>query len=95
MTKCSECTYKVFEDYKGSPNRYYCTHPAITEGSGPKMICRCDRNSSELKTKSSPKWCPLKQKCRVCGCTWDKACPGGCYWVEKDLCSSCKAMGCN
>lgn len=29
------------------------------------------------------------QKCRVCGCTWDNACPGGCSWVEFDLCSEC------
>lgn len=29
------------------------------------------------------------QTCRVCGCTDDKACPGGCYWVEDDLCSQC------
>lgn len=32
--------------------------------------------------------------CRVCGCTDDNACPGGCYWVEDpecigDLCSRC------
>jgi len=27
--------------------------------------------------------------CRVCGCTDDHACPGGCYWVELDLCSAC------
>lgn len=33
--------------------------------------------------------------CRVCGCTDDRACPGGCYWVEPDLCSQCagKAPG--
>lgn len=30
-----------------------------------------------------------KAKCRVCGCTDDHACEGGCYWVEKDLCSTC------
>ncbi|KAF5051099.1 hypothetical protein DSECCO2_422620 [anaerobic digester metagenome] len=29
------------------------------------------------------------RKCRVCGCTEDNACPGGCYWVEEDLCSEC------
>jgi len=29
------------------------------------------------------------RKCRVCGCTWFNACPGGCYWVEEDLCSNC------
>jgi len=27
--------------------------------------------------------------CRVCGCTQERACPGGCYWVEADLCSAC------
>lgn len=31
-------------------------------------------------------------RCRVCGCTDDHACPGGCYWVEKDLCSACLGM---
>lgn len=30
-----------------------------------------------------------EQTCRVCGCTWDNACEGGCYWVEEDLCSQC------
>lgn len=29
--------------------------------------------------------------CRVCGCTDDAACEGGCYWVEPDLCSACVA----
>ena len=29
------------------------------------------------------------RKCRVCGCTWFHPCPGGCWWVEEDLCSSC------
>lgn len=27
--------------------------------------------------------------CRVCGCTEDRACLGGCEWVEADLCSAC------
>ena len=27
--------------------------------------------------------------CRGCGCTDSEACPGGCYWIESDLCSSC------
>lgn len=30
-----------------------------------------------------------KAKCRVCGCTEEKACPGGCHWVQSDLCSAC------
>ena len=31
-----------------------------------------------------------EKKCRVCGCDWFRACPGGCYWVEDDLCSRCE-----
>ena len=27
--------------------------------------------------------------CRLCGCTSDAACPGGCSWVAEDLCSRC------
>lgn len=30
-----------------------------------------------------------QRRCRVCGCTERNACPGGCYWVEWDLCSEC------
>ena len=33
-----------------------------------------------------------QQKCRVCGCTQNRACPGGCHWVEEDLCSACDAI---
>jgi monomeric isocitrate dehydrogenase len=29
------------------------------------------------------------RKCRICGCTAEQACPGGCYWVNYDLCSKC------
>ncbi len=28
-------------------------------------------------------------KCRGCGCTDTQACPGGCSWVEPNLCSAC------
>jgi hypothetical protein len=31
--------------------------------------------------------------CRLCGCTDDNACFGGCYWVEPDLCSECVGDG--
>jgi hypothetical protein len=29
------------------------------------------------------------RKCRECGCTEEKACPGGCCWMAWDLCSAC------
>lgn len=28
--------------------------------------------------------------CRVCGCSEEDACEGGCSWVEDDLCSACQ-----
>lgn len=28
--------------------------------------------------------------CRVCGCSKEDACEGGCSWVEDDLCSACQ-----
>jgi len=31
--------------------------------------------------------------CRECGCTDDRACEGGCHWVEPDLCSQCAGVG--
>jgi len=27
--------------------------------------------------------------CKHCGCTDEKACPGGCYWVMPNVCSRC------
>jgi hypothetical protein len=29
------------------------------------------------------------QVCRVCGCTHEVPCPGGCFWEAEDLCSRC------
>lgn len=27
--------------------------------------------------------------CSACGCTDDRACPGGCFWIGPALCSAC------
>lgn len=32
---------------------------------------------------------PVPRACRVCGCTPERACPGGCWWAEFDLCTTC------
>ncbi|HST80939.1 MAG TPA: hypothetical protein VLL08_04250, partial [Kineosporiaceae bacterium] len=34
---------------------------------------------------------PAVRKCRVCGCTDDEACPGGCSWSQPEICSTCAA----
>lgn len=52
-----------------------------------------DVEKSELCTTHEEAKKKLEQiknrKCRVCGCTWEHACQGGCYWVEENLCSKC------
>jgi hypothetical protein len=30
--------------------------------------------------------------CLLCGCTDERACEGGCYWVAPGLCSRCVAL---
>ena len=42
-----------------------------------------------LGAKLADVWPKVVRACRVCGCTDDRACPGGCWWVDTDLCSSC------
>lgn len=34
---------------------------------------------------------PIPGICQVCGCTWAKACAGGCKWAnrKRTLCSAC------
>lgn len=29
------------------------------------------------------------RSCRLCGCTDNRACPGGCSWASERLCSAC------
>lgn len=31
-----------------------------------------------------------ERHCRICGCTYLRACPGGCSWTGPDLCSACQ-----
>lgn len=45
-----------------------------------------DRHLVALRRSSA---LPSERTCRRCGCTDSNACPGGCSWVEHDLCSAC------
>jgi hypothetical protein len=41
---------------------------------------------------TDPGFDPVEPRtCRKCGCTDAAACPGGCSWVDDDLCSACGA----
>lgn len=67
----------------------------ITCSAKGEMVCRkcIDKHYAEYQKKKDAALTgsePDVRKCRVCGCTDDHACPGGCYWVEEDLCSQCE-----
>jgi hypothetical protein len=76
------------------------THYCYQFAEGQKKIA----SDKDFDPNTCPEWCPLEsdvdeglfdeQICRVCGCTDDNACEGGCYWVEYDLCSKCAANKC-
>lgn len=44
---------------------------------------------SEIIAIYCPSCAQRLQYCRVCGCTEERACPGGCAWAETGLCSQC------
>jgi len=57
---------------------------------------RTRRCESEVRTALREHYCRISKpvrRCRVCGCTDDHACPGGCFWVAPDLCSRCADGG--
>ena len=31
----------------------------------------------------------INETCKYCGCTENKACLGGCYWIKPSVCSKC------
>lgn len=66
IIRCSECGYTEFVEGNGRPNRYFCIHPgarfAKSECEPTPMICLTERHSKEMKMKTSPKWCPRKEK---------------------------------
>ncbi len=45
--------------------------------------------SEVAKGLTGPLRKPKVQTCKGCGCTDAAACPGGCHWVEPDLCNRC------
>lgn len=50
------------------------------------------RETLAILLRADKTWNPGLHRCRVCGCTEDHACPGGCSWVGLDLCSTCASL---
>ena len=52
------------------------------------MYLMCDRIFTDIGSMISH-----FMTCRHCGCTDDRACEGGCFWVSPNLCSACAERG--
>lgn len=51
--------------------------------------CRCQEAGVGREGCMARYHLAVVRRCRRCGCTEEKACAAGCYWVEQDLCSEC------
>jgi hypothetical protein len=66
--------------------------PDIVECHHFNYLSPCDGRIKNPDCQGYPRCEMGPRKCRVCGCTNDKACitpEGPCSWVEWDLCSAC------
>ncbi len=65
----------------GRRERYLCTGCGELAAAEPGELCpSCEADDEDDEPERT---------CRVCGCTDSTVCPGGCDWVERDLCSAC------
>jgi hypothetical protein len=83
-------------------------NPAIDEAAiaaglkpDPRIIAAARAADARSRGSSRPpdtrRWIAdtRRWKCRGCGCTEKRACPGACCWVEKNLCENCLAWSDN
>ncbi len=73
----------LVDETPGSTQKVLSAKPAkrIGKDGVARSTAKAGKSKERKKTRRHP--------CRVCGCTDAKACVGGCYWVEDDLCSQC------
>lgn len=71
---------------------FNCPFSNLPENMGVWKECgksACGHTGSECWQRYFRERARSEQICRVCGCTENNACEGGCSWVEPDLCSAC------
>lgn len=92
-------TYPLDEVHKVLDGQPQMTQEDITQFWQPSSVCkRCNWYEAKCagqKGKYLTWQCPRilqddgEMACKVCGCTKYRACIGGCWWVEPELCSEC------
>ena len=78
----------MVDDYSNCP---FCFFPENWAGWPECAKTICGYKGPECWQRYFRERARSEQICRVCGCTQDNACEGGCSWEEPDLCSSCAA----
>ncbi len=63
----------------------------ISSNAPQELLDRVIAMSQDLDDAGVDVTLEMIRSCRVCGCTDERACFGGCYWVdeEDDICSAC------
>jgi hypothetical protein len=82
----------ITEDYAKAQNHYMMAMKVLehkNDFTTNVMLFRKDGNTRYIMRDQRYQFEEQKGQCRVCGCSWYKACAGGCYWVEPGLCSCC------
>lgn len=63
--------------------------PVVGQPSAPTLLID-DAALRRIRTVSGLDPAPMHvRSCAICGCTDERACPGGCGWATDDLCSRC------
>ena len=73
---------------------------ALHDKSYPRGRCaREDGETRDLPFVDGQLWrngaplLPMRGVCKVCGCSSERACPGGCWWAGPDLCDRHAGQG--
>ena len=81
-----------------SPSAVYCMTPtteamarAVARTCQPEPVQRWELALPEAREEAEEEDddADANRRCRICGCTEHRPCPGNCTWVEWDLCSAC------
>lgn len=89
--------YRAGAELLVPPTHPLCDPPATAVVTVDESVVTAGNARLVTATDTPPATAPAdddEARCRVCGCTENNACPGGCWWVpdptlQGDLCSAC------
>lgn len=73
----------------GTPTEVDQKRPLVEPGPNPCADCGAQLDGEDCPSCDAELNALAVETCRVCGCTDENACEGGCMWIGERLCSSC------